>query len=220
MTSSPIRALGSLLVGGATILAITGASVVLFLNPIWVGLEQDRSGAAALTGYTPAQLHAVTGGVLSDLVFGPPRFDQAVDGTPVFDDRERAHMVDVRGVFSGFGILVAGAVVVAGVVAVAAGAASRRESWFSAAAGRGALALAGTVVLGGVVSLVAFDQAFEVFHQLFFPGGSYDFDPATKRLVQLFPIQFWTETSLAVGIVILVLCGIVARWGWRARSTA
>jgi integral membrane protein (TIGR01906 family) len=216
MTASPIRVLGSLLVGGATILAITGASVVLFLNPIWVGFEQDRSGAAALTGYTPAQLHGVTGGVLSDLVFGPPRFDQAVDGTPVFDDRERAHMVDVRGVFTGFGVLVAGAVV----VIVAAGLASRSGSWFRAAAGRGALVLAGAVVIGGVVALVAFDQAFEVFHQLFFPGGSYDFDPATERLVQLFPIQFWVETSLAVGIVILVLCGIVGRWGWRLRPAA
>ena len=216
MTASPIHALGSLLVGGATILAIAGASVVLFLNPIWVGFEQDRSGAAALTGYTPDQLHAVTGGVLSDLVFGPPRFDQAVAGTPVFDERERAHMVDVRGVFSGFGALVAGGIV----VLVATGLVSRAGSWFRVAAGRGALVLAGAVVVGGVVSLFAFDQAFEVFHQLFFPGGSYTFDPATDRLVQLFPIQFWEETSLAVGIVILVACALVAGWGWRARSAA
>jgi uncharacterized membrane protein len=52
---------------------------------------------------------------------------------------------------------------------------------------------------------VAFDLAFEVFHRLFFAGGTYGFDPRTDRLVQLFPDQFWYETSIALGIVILVL---------------
>ena len=36
-----------------------------------------------------------------------------------------------------------------------------------------------------------------------FPAGSYDFDPATERLVQLFPFQFWDETAMVVGIVII-----------------
>ena len=52
---------------------------------------------------------------------------------------------------------------------------------------------------GRGVALVAFDWLFETFHSLFFPGGSYDFDPATERLVQLFPFQFWQETAIVVG---------------------
>ena len=64
---------------------------------------------------------------------------------------------------------------------------------------RGALGLTvGTVVLG-VVGLVAFDQLFSVFHEIFFPAGSYLFDPTTDRLVQLFPFAFWDETALVVG---------------------
>jgi integral membrane protein (TIGR01906 family) len=76
--------------------------------------------------------------------------------------------------------------------------------------------IVGTAVLG-VVGFVAFDQLFEVFHEIFFPAGSYDFDPATDRLVQLFPFQFWEESAMAVGAVIIVVAAIVA---WVARRRA
>ena len=65
----------------------------------------------------------------------------------------------------------------------------------------GAIGLTIGVVVVGVVGLVAFDRLFELFHEVFFPAGSYLFDPATDRLVQLFPFQFWEETAMVVGIV-------------------
>ncbi len=60
------------------------------------------------------------------------------------------------------------------------------------------------------MSFVAFDALFETFHRIFFAGGSYTFDPATERLVQLFPFQFWQETAIVVGAVCIVLAAIVA----------
>ncbi len=75
---------------------------------------------------------------------------------------------------------------------------------------RGALGLTVGVVLVGVVAAVAFDQLFEAFHVLFFPAGTYLFDPSTDRLVQLFPFQFWEETALVVGGVIVALALVVA----------
>jgi integral membrane protein (TIGR01906 family) len=75
---------------------------------------------------------------------------------------------------------------------------------------------AGVVVLGGI-ALVAFDQLFEIFHEVFFPAGSYLFDPATDRLVQLFPFQFWQETAIVVGVVIIAIAlGVAAFAGRRA----
>ena len=65
-------------------------------------------------------------------------------------------------------------------------------------------------MVGGVVSFVAFDALFEIFHPIFFAGGSYTFDPATERLVQLFPFQFWQETAIVVGAVCIVVAAIVA----------
>ena len=73
----------------------------------------------------------------------------------------------------------------------------------------GATALIAALVAGGIVSFFAFDTLFEVFHQIFFAGGSYTFDPATERLVQLFPFQFWQETAIVVGAVCVVLAVVV-----------
>jgi uncharacterized membrane protein len=56
-----------------------------------------------------------------------------------------------------------------------------------------------------------------VFHRLFFPAGTYLFDPSTDRLVQLFPEQFWVETTIGVGVVVIVLSlGLVLLGGRRA----
>ena len=63
--------------------------------------------------------------------------------------------------------------------------------------------LAVGVVIAGVIAAFFFDPAFEVFHELFFPSGSYTFDPATDKLVQLFPFDFWSETTIALGGFIL-----------------
>lgn len=216
MHTTPIRALLTVLVALSTILVIVGVSVALFLNPLWVGFEQERSGAAGYTGFTPAQVREVTGGVLRDLVIGPPGFAQAIDGVPVLTDRERAHMVDVRGTFLALGAVS----LLAGLTLVNAWLASRGAGWVRRSVGAGAVLLAGAMVAGAVIVSVAFDQAFEVFHRLFFAGGTYTFDPSTDRLVQLFPQAFWVETSVAVGVAILAISSAVAWWGLRGRSGA
>ena len=68
---------------------------------------------------------------------------------------------------------------------------------------------------------MAFDQLFETFHRIFFPAGSYLFDPTTDRLVQLFPFAFWQETAMVVGVAIIVVALLVATVaGRRARRHA
>ena len=59
------------------------------------------------------------------------------------------------------------------------------------------------------MAAVAFDALFEIFHRMFFPGGTYLFDPATDRLVQLFPFAFWSETTIVVGALILLISVVV-----------
>ncbi len=185
---------------------ILAAAILLFLNPIWIGFDQDRSDVARLTGYTPAQVRDVTGSILSDLVFGPPVFDVKVNDAPVLAAREQRHMVDVRTVLLGLGL-----VALAATVALAAvGLASRGRRWFWRAVGTGASALVGGVIVVGLGFAIFFDQAFELFHEIFFPPGTYMFDPRTDRLVQLFPDQFWSETSVAIAVAVLALAVVVA----------
>ena len=106
-------------------------------------------------------------------------------------------MADVRTVFRGLWVLAA--ISASSCWSPRAGGADRPGTW--RAVRGGALGLTVGVVVVGVVGLVAFDQLFELFHEVFFPAGSYLFDPATDRLVQLFPFQFWDETAMVVGIV-------------------
>ena len=205
----------SLLTGVAVALVIVAVSIIPFLSPAWVAFAQDRSDAAAWTGFSPEDLRIATDAILADLVFGPPDFDVEIDGVPVLNEREQEHMRDVRTVFMG---LFAAAAVSVVVLLVASRRHDRVRLWRSVR--RGAIGLIiGTVVLG-VVGLVAFDQLFELFHRIFFPPGSYLFDPATDRLVQLFPFQFWEESAMAVGAVIIGLSLLTAWVAGRRGSRA
>jgi integral membrane protein (TIGR01906 family) len=216
-----VRTIGSaaadVWVAVATALTIVALTLPLFLNPIWVSFEQDRAQATAWTGYTDAELRQVTGSILSDLVFGPADFDVAVAGTPVLDERERSHMRDVRGVFAGFFGLAIVAAVGGLVIAARRRGEDRIATWRAVRAG--AVGLIVVLVLAGVVALVAFDWLFETFHSLFFAGGSYDFDPTTEKLVQLFPFQFWQESALAVGAVCIAVAIAVAAIATRRVSS-
>lgn len=201
MRLSPLERTAAVAAAVATPFVVVAAAVLLFLNPVWVGFDQSRSDVAGLTGYTPSQVQAVTGSILSDLVFGPPTFDVAIDGQPVLDPRSRAHMADVRSVLTSLGAVALVATLVLGSIGVA----GRGRRWFWQATEVGASALAGGVVVVGLAFAVFFDQAFELFHRIFFPPGTYMFDPRTEKLVQLFPDQFWSETSLALAVAVLIL---------------
>ena len=206
---TPAERLAGLVTALATAVVIIAVAIVPFLSPAWVSFEQGRAQAAEWTGYTTAELTAATDAILADLVFGPPDFDVAVRGEPVLNERERSHMRDVRGVFAGFAIVaVIAAAGLAAAFVLARRAGHVERAWQAIRNGARGLTLG--VVVAGVVALVAFDAAFELFHRIFFSGGTYTFDPGTERLVQLFPFAFWSETSMAVGAVILVISLAVA----------
>ncbi len=189
-------------------IVVIALAILPFLTPAWVSFEQGRAGATAWTGYNSAELAAATNSILHDLVLGPPDFAVQVAGAPVLEERERAHMRDVRNVFAGFYALA----LAAGVALVVLVAGARRaghpdRAWAAIASGMRGLAVG--VVIAGVVATFFFDAAFELFHQIFFPSGSYTFDPRTDRLVQLFPFDFWSETTLVLGGVILAIAAVV-----------
>jgi integral membrane protein (TIGR01906 family) len=198
----------------ATVIFVVGLGVAALFNPAFVGLEQARAGSTAWTGYTQDELRTATDAILGQLYFGPGDFAITVRGEPVLDARERAHMRDVRGVFGGFFALV----ILSALFLVVVGWRSRGAAWFWRATRAGAIVLAVGVVVLGVVSFLAFDALFEAFHEIFFAGGTYLFDPRTERLVQLFPDQFWSETSIVLGVVLLGLARVVAVIGRRGAT--
>jgi integral membrane protein (TIGR01906 family) len=213
--STPASRLAPLVVSLATAFVILGVSIMPFLTPQWIHGEQDRAGAS-VPGYSGADVQDATDETVRQLLFGAD-FTFMIHGANFFDDREVSHMDDVRHVFGDLAAVIGGSVVV---LVVAAAASRRRPQWRVQAwraVGHGARWLAVAMVAIGVLSIVAFDQAFEVFHELLFPAGSFSFDPATEHLVQLFPDQFWSDTALVLGIFAVALSLAVA-WISRRRG--
>lgn len=218
--------LGGWLVSVTAALVILGVSIAPFLSPPAIHFEQSRTAVYSNTGYTWAKIDEVTTSIVADLLFWTGDFEVIGDGParccpePALNDAERAHMRDVRVVFTGLWVLVAGSVgLLVAAFRRAGTAAARAAAWRSVS--RGAKGLAAAIALAGAFAAFAFDAAFEVFHRLFFSAGTYTFDPATSKLVQLFPDQFWFEITMAVGAVVIVLSVVVA-WvaGRRARAVA
>jgi integral membrane protein (TIGR01906 family) len=200
------RFTGVTIVAFATIGTIVGIVVLALLTPLWVFGEQDRVGSAALSGYTAAEVRIATGAILGDLIAGPPDFDVAIRDEPVLNDNERAHLREVRTAFLAFFAIVGVAFVVLLI--------SRRRSHGSAVYWRGVRAggslLAVVVAALAGFAIFAFAVLFEVFHQVLFPPGSYTFNPATDRIVQLFPERFWFDTTIVLAIG-LMLSGLASR---------
>ncbi len=206
-----VRGIAGMAVAGATILTIAGVVALAFFNPVWVDVAQARAGVDRITGYPASEVRRVTNQMIREIYLGPGTFEAIVGGQPVLTPRERGHMGNVRDlVLRFFAITALGTFLL-----FAAGLVSRGAAWFwrGVAAGSGALVVVG-VVVGGAF-LVAFDAAFEVFHLLLFPPGSFVFDPRVERLVQLFPEQLWVETSIAIavsGLALALAMFALARW--------
>ena len=104
----------------------------------------------------------------------------------MLDAGERGHMADVRTVLLDLGLVA----LIAALILLVAGVASRGRRWFWHAVELGGKLLVGGVAVVGVAFAIFFEQAFELFHEIFFKPGTYSFDPAKEKLVQLFPDQF------------------------------
>lgn len=146
-----------------------------------------------------------------------------VDGQPreFFNDREIAHMEDVRGLFVG-ALVLRRICIITAFVCVAllwllkadiALVVPRSVCW-----GTG-LFFAMICVLGLVIS-TDFTKYFVIFHHIFFNNDLWLLDPATDLLINIVPEPFFVDTAsyiaLVFGISVAVIFG-VSRW-WLRRE--
>lgn len=74
-----------------------------------------------------------------------------------------------------------------------------------------------TVAILGIAAiglLVGFESAFEQFHLLSFDNDFWRLNPETSHLVQMFPLEFWFEVTLAVGVLTVIQGSLVAIGGY------
>jgi integral membrane protein (TIGR01906 family) len=196
-----------------TILAIIAVAVLPLLTPAFTHPALDMAGSAGQLAVETGVAHRWSDLSVAELVLGPGSF--AFDGPdgpgagPFYDTAERGHLADARVLL--WLCLIAGAVSLLGIggLIARAGEERRRTTWRIVS--RAGATTAAAVIVLGVVSLVAFDALFTLFHQLFFPGGNWAFDPATQHLVQLYPFAFWQIAAAAFGVLVAVL-GVATWW--------
>jgi len=192
--------------------------VLPLLTPWFIHAALDAAGSAERMGLAPEQVRDLSDRSVEELVLGPGTFEiTGPDGEPFYDLDERGHLRDAR-VLLGF-FLVAGGISIVAIAVVLGRRPARRGSVWVAVGGAGLTAALAVVALG-IISLVAFDSLFRLFHQVFFPSGNWAFDPSTQRLVQLYPFRFWQIAAAALGVLVLALgLGTWLLGRWAARRT-
>jgi integral membrane protein (TIGR01906 family) len=121
---------------------------------------------------------------------------------------EISHMTDVRRVFDGAKLLIpAGFFVMA--IRLQRARAHSAEGMFRLVRD-GGVAAGVVVALLGIVAAYAFEQAFLLFHQVFFPQGNFLFDPATSNLVRLYPDWYWQGITFRIGLSFIAVAAAVA----------
>jgi hypothetical protein len=174
----------------------TGASVDMGIGPL---VQQHRVWSAYVTGGVPDP--------------PPPGRFYTAD--------EAAHMTDVRHVFDVAKILIPAGFLI---MAIRLQRARARSAETMLRLVRDGAVAAGVVVAAvGLAAAFAFEQAFLLFHEVFFPQGNFLFDPATSNLVRLYPDWYWEGLTFRIGlsfIAVAAAAALAASAGLRrARST-
>lgn len=137
------------------------------------------------------------------------------DGSPLYSERELGHMVDVK-------ILTQRALaywLAGSSLLVALGVWAWRADWWQVYKQLAAIGGKITVIAIGVLIffvLVSFNQVFEGFHRIFFEGDSWRFY-YSDTLLRLFPIRFWQDVFIYLGL--LTLAGGLVFWRIVGRDT-
>ena len=198
----------SLLAAAAAALAI-GATTAIFLTPPVVHLLLSVSDAHTVLGVEPRVAEALSDTLVGDLLTDGA-FDAQLGGEPLLSPGERSHLDDVGGLLRA--VLGAGL----GGLLVLALARVRRRAWLRVAIRDGAALIVGGALAAAAFAL-AFDTTFAFFHGLFFAAGTWTFNPATDRLVQLYPLNFWVLAAMLFCLVLAAFSLLAYRM--TARST-
>jgi len=190
-------------------------NLYLFMSPTFLRYEYGKADFPPAPGFTDEERLIVADRAITYL-----RSDAGIellgdlegDEGPLFNERELAHMEDVKAVTRqaflahGFlGLLIAFSL---GVLLVLRDAQPR----ISTSLLRGSLLTIALLVALVALVYLNFDWFFTRFHLTFFEGDSWIFD-LSDTLIRLFPTRFWFDAASLWGVFTLgeaVILGVVA----------
>jgi len=204
------RLLRRVLLAVAAALLTIATTTAIFLTPPIVHLLLRVSDAPAVLGVEPDVADTLSDALVGDLLTDGA-FDAPLGGAPLLSAGERSHLVDVGGLLR---TVLAGGI--GGLILLLA-VRIRRRRWLRVAMRDGALLIAVGALGATAAFALAFDATFSFFHGLFFAAGTWTFNPATDRLVQLYPESFWILAALLFCLALAVISLISFRSTTRTR---
>ena len=212
----------------ATALFIVAVPVFLVLTNVRVAATEPRVFGYSFPKYDVVEVTGVDRAQLDRAAVEMVRYFRnsepllttrvTIDGQEqaLFNPREVLHMRDVKERFqASFRVHEAAFVYIVGYVAAvflwSRERPMRRLAEQSILAG---VLTAGILATAALTMLVGFDAMFRQFHLLSFSNDFWMLDPATDRLVQMFPQGFWFDVSLAVGVASVAQGALIAFAGW------
>lgn len=202
-----------------TVLLLT-ASVSWAVNSPWLyQYGFDKYGVSQTTGLAQSELEKAANGLIDYFNSDEESISLTVtregESFELFNEREIAHLRDVKGLFRLVYRVLLGTLIY---TLVFVGLSflwwwdRRRLAW--GLVGGGGLTLVLMAALG-LATLFNFDWLFRQFHLISFANELWRLDPATDYLIMLFPRDFWFDAALfcalATAVVALILGGI---GGW------
>ncbi|MBE0698000.1 MAG: TIGR01906 family membrane protein [Anaerolineaceae bacterium] len=130
---------------------------------------------------------------------------QLADGSPLYNERELSHMVDVKVLVQK--MLIAWWILF--VILLGLGLWAWRAGWqptYLRGLGSGGRLTIGLIILILAAVAISFRALFTGFHQIFFSGDTWLF-LYSDTLIRLFPIRFWQDGFIAMGIFTLLGAG-------------
>lgn len=138
--------------------------------------------------------------------------DTIVDGEEreFFNDREKAHMVDVKNLFVGGMWLRRGAIVILAITFLVL--IKTKADWkrllpksFLITIG----SFVGITLAAGILFMTDFHRYFMIFHEIFFTNDLWLLDPYTDLLIRMLPEGFFLDMVRRIGLIFLILMIIV-----------
>jgi len=199
---------------------LISAAVNFEFNSLWLyrnGFEKYNVSEA--TGLDKAELEKVAGGLIDYFNSRDEYISLTVvkDGEPLelFNQREVAHLKDVKALMQLNHRLLLGTAVYVGVYAGISlfwrRKRYRRQLAWATVIGS-SIALGMIIALGAGSMLLDFNELFTRFHLVAFTNELWMLDPATDYLIMLFPEGFWYDSAVLLGQITAaaagILCGI------------
>lgn len=184
----------------------------------------DRYGVDVVTRMDRTQLSAAARDLVRYFQDDRPALATrvVVDGQeqPLFNQRETVHMQDVKTLFGWVFLAhqIALAYVLAYVTAVFLWARERSLRTLAGQLIRGGVVTVGVLGVAAAASLVGFDAIFYMFHVISFANDFWLLNPATDRLIQMFPRDFWFMVTLAVGFATMMEGALLVLAGYGLRA--